>query len=102
MVEHVNDKENGHSESVIALSLADLSVWCFACDEYITDPKLEGVFQEFHLDKFGTLPSDNLHKRVETGGQVTIMLERDNQTRYGAEQGGDEWSDEKGCRRTEK
>lgn len=86
MVDHANDRDNDHSVSVIAISLADLSVWCFACDEYITHPKLESVFQQFHMDKFGVLPSDNLHAPPEHNGRMTLVVEEGHRTGSGSTQ----------------
>jgi len=45
----------------IALSFSDLSVWCYACESYIRNPKLSHSFQLAHEDKFlqkpGTAPT---------------------------------------------
>lgn len=77
MVDHVKDKSNEHSGTVIAISLADLSTWCFACDDYITHPKLEIVFREFHRGKFGAFPTKSLHTTgTEPQGMVLIVEEK--------------------------
>lgn len=57
MVTHSGEGEH----PVVALGLADLSVWCFDCDSYVTGPSLEPVFREMHLGKFGVYPSGSLH-----------------------------------------
>lgn len=62
MVSHVSDEFHDHTKSVIAISMADLSVWCFICDEYITHPKLQPILREFHLGKFGKAPSSQLYE----------------------------------------
>lgn len=59
MLKHWQDK-NG-CKSVIAISTVDLSVWCFDCDEYITNPKLNKVYSRLHRLKFGDSPAGNLH-----------------------------------------
>ncbi|PXF47881.1 Histone deacetylase 6 [Gracilariopsis chorda] len=61
MVEHAEDTDRETEHPVIAISLSDLSVWCFLCDEYVTHPKLEEPFREFHRGKFGKYPSGRLH-----------------------------------------
>lgn len=78
MVDHVNDESNEHSKAVIAISLADLSAWCFACDDYITHPKLEPVFSEFHRDKFGSAPTGGLH--CSAGGDAVVLTMEENTT----------------------
>ncbi|CDF38791.1 unnamed protein product [Chondrus crispus] len=74
MVAHANDAGSDHAAAVIAISLADLSIWCFACDDYITHPKLEPIFREFHLGKFGRAPTGELHSaNNEAHGAVLTM-----------------------------
>lgn len=67
-------KNNGHD--CIAVSVADLSFWCFSCDEYITHPKVEDVFRQVHWGKFGCLPSGELHGAAE-GLSMTLVEDRD-------------------------
>lgn len=55
---HVNDESNSHSSSVVAICLDNLSVWCFACEDYVTHSKVEPVFRELHRGMFGSLPSE--------------------------------------------
>lgn len=43
-------KESRHC---IALSLSDLSVWCYDCDAYILHPDLEKIIAMAHLNKHG-------------------------------------------------
>jgi len=38
---------------VVCASLMDLSFWCFACDSYVTSPKLTPIFNSLHNLKFG-------------------------------------------------
>lgn len=61
MVQHVSSEDEGCG-GVIAMSAADLSVWCFQCDAYITHDKLEQPFRELHHLKFGYYPDASLHK----------------------------------------
>lgn len=60
MLKHWESDEND-CKSVIAISTVDLSVWCFDCDEYITNPKLNKVYRRFHCLKFGHSPAVDLH-----------------------------------------
>lgn len=66
MVEHwkdgneESDNKNG-CRNVIAMSTVDLSTWCFECDEYVTNPKLNTVYRKLHRLKFGTAPVTDLH-----------------------------------------
>uniref|UniRef100_A0A0N5A7K1 UBP-type domain-containing protein n=1 Tax=Syphacia muris TaxID=451379 RepID=A0A0N5A7K1_9BILA len=50
----------GHAEShwmstrhSMALSLCDLSVWCYACDSYVHNQKLLPAKDSVYLSKFG-------------------------------------------------
>lgn len=61
MLQHANDRSASSCAPVVAIGLADLSAWCFACDDYVTHPKLEPVFRELHRGKFGSLPDGTLH-----------------------------------------
>eukprot|EP00177_Eucheuma_denticulatum_P003806 GFKZ01006880.1.p1 GENE.GFKZ01006880.1~~GFKZ01006880.1.p1 ORF type:complete len:195 (+),score=16.13 GFKZ01006880.1:383-967(+) len=75
MVEHAREKreEGGH---MIGLGLADLSVWCFECEEYVTHAKVEGVFREMHWGKFGCWPGGELHGGVaEMGNGVLLEMQ---------------------------
>ncbi|XP_064398021.1 histone deacetylase 6-like [Halichondria panicea] len=49
MVQH--NEQSGHC---VALSLADISAWCFKCDSYIDNPVLNPAKNSAHLSKFGT------------------------------------------------
>lgn len=54
MLEHVEN--SGHC---VALSLGDLSFWCFKCDAYLDVykiPELQPLYSECHLAKFGERP----------------------------------------------
>lgn len=75
MVQHAEDKEKEKEHPVIALSLSDLSVWCFLCDEYVTHPKLEKPFREFHRGKFGHFPSGRLHDVSTILDEPKIIVE---------------------------
>jgi hypothetical protein len=45
---------NTASGHLIAMSFSDLSVWCYACDDYITDPYINrGPLSALHQLKFG-------------------------------------------------
>lgn len=37
----------------LALSLADLSVWCYACEAYVDNARLYRYKNAAHVDKFG-------------------------------------------------
>lgn len=41
------------SDHPLALSFADLSVWCYKCDSYIDNPRLFKYKNLAHLSKFG-------------------------------------------------
>lgn len=41
------------SDHALALSFADLSVWCFKCENYIDNPILYKYKNLAHIDKFG-------------------------------------------------
>lgn len=57
----------------IAISLADLSVWCFACDAYIAAPSLAPAIDALHQMKFGVVrPSQIQH----TDEELRLINER--------------------------
>jgi len=47
MVDH--GERTGHS---MVLSYSDLSVWCYGCDSYVNNEKLEGIKKAAYKDKF--------------------------------------------------
>ncbi|XP_015110573.1 histone deacetylase 6 [Diachasma alloeum] len=52
----VNQHAVVHGESLehpIALSLTDLSVWCYGCEAYVDNPKVYTARNRVHLAKFG-------------------------------------------------
>jgi len=75
MVFHVQENVGKDTHDVIAMGLADLSVWCFTCDEYITHPKLEDTFRIMHQAKFYALPSSQLHVSQDAAPAITMMLD---------------------------
>lgn len=61
MLKHASNQTAASCTPVVAMSLADLSTWCFVCDDYITHPKLEIPFRELHHAKIGQYPQAALH-----------------------------------------
>jgi len=51
MVGH--SKESGHQ---LAMSFADLSIWCYACESYVRNEKLFEAFAAAYKDKFNEEP----------------------------------------------
>ncbi|XP_035701530.1 histone deacetylase 6 isoform X3 [Folsomia candida] len=49
----MHSSECGHP---IALSFADLSIWCYACESYVRNEKLFEAFAAAHKDKFNEEP----------------------------------------------
>ncbi|KJE94191.1 ADP-ribosylglycohydrolase [Capsaspora owczarzaki ATCC 30864] len=47
----------GEASHPIVLSLADHSIWCYACDSYITHPLLTPWYEHIYRFKFGTTPA---------------------------------------------
>jgi uncharacterized UBP type Zn finger protein len=59
-------KESGHN---IALSLRDLSVWCYTCDRYIKNSNLENILEYAHYCKFpDEVPTPKLKQKVISTG----------------------------------
>lgn len=85
MVAHASGPGNDHSAVVIAISLSDLSFWCFACDDYITNPKLEAIFRQFHRGKFGNFPSGTLHISDDPVHKITLMTDTSKDNENGAD-----------------
>lgn len=52
----------------LTLSFADLSVWCYKCENYIDNPRLFKYKNLAHLDKFG-------EEMVWSYGSDTLLLE---------------------------
>lgn len=63
MVQHSENMrsvgENGHD--VVAISTADLSCWCFLCDDYVTNAKLNDAYDAMHALKFGRPAAFRVH-----------------------------------------
>ena len=58
---HVAAHALAHSHScghAIAVSMADLSVWCYECDCYVAAPKLAPLLDALHEMKFGVVRPD--------------------------------------------
>ncbi|KAL6080520.1 Deacetylase sirtuin-type domain-containing protein [Balamuthia mandrillaris] len=63
MVSH--NEASGHQ---IAASYSDLSVWCYACESYITHPTLANLLKRMSMSKFGDAGTGGrytAHKTVE-------------------------------------
>lgn len=58
---HATDEFHDHTNAVIAISLADFSVWCFSCDACVAHPKVEPVLREFQQGKLGIASSRQFH-----------------------------------------
>ncbi|KAH8547482.1 histone deacetylase 6-like protein [Umbelopsis sp. PMI_123] len=50
----------------IALSLSDLSVWCYQCDEYITSPLVDNLKRRVYILKFNVSPPEASELDVAT------------------------------------
>ena len=53
---YVNEHMVGHNSASgheLAISMADLSVWCYACDYYVDNAKLFPAKNALHKSKFG-------------------------------------------------
>jgi hypothetical protein len=48
-----------NEEHTCAISLSDLSVWCYACESYVVDDCTYDLINQIHIEKFG-------HGRNET------------------------------------
>jgi len=55
-------ERSGHA---IAVSLSDLSVWCFSCDAYIAAPTLAPLLDALHEMKFGNVRPDAIQRTEE-------------------------------------
>ncbi|KAG9295865.1 hypothetical protein G9A89_006604 [Geosiphon pyriformis] len=56
---YVNGHMSQHNEEAhhpLAISLSDLSTWCYACDDYVTSPTLKTLEIAFYVSKFGSMP----------------------------------------------
>jgi len=51
-----HNSETGHN---LAISLQDLNIWCYACDNYVLNNDLSNVYKTFHFAKFGRVPGED-------------------------------------------
>eukprot|EP00301_Raphidiophrys_heterophryoidea_P002840 c11310_g1_i3.p1 GENE.c11310_g1_i3~~c11310_g1_i3.p1 ORF type:complete len:610 (-),score=118.29 c11310_g1_i3:95-1924(-) len=63
---HVNQHAVAHFEKAnhaVVMGFADLSFWCYACEDYITSahPCLRPFYTAAHVAKFGELPGSRQH-----------------------------------------
>ncbi len=77
---YVNEHGLLHSASndghVVCLSLADLSVWCHACGEYVDaggDDDVWAAADAAHKAKFGGQPMPRRNKEQGGGGPTILM-----------------------------
>ncbi|KAH8247955.1 hypothetical protein KR038_010868 [Drosophila bunnanda] len=100
---YVNEHMQMHSlcsDHPLALSLSDLSVWCYACSAYLDHPRLYAFLNAAHMDKFqepmawtyacqrredgcyGLGPDgrnvDDIPGSSSSAGNIYIQLERNN------------------------
>jgi len=67
MLQHHHTEGGQHQ---VCLSLADLSIWCNACQQYLdtfANPTLRAVFLYFHKLKFANLPPQALQRQNSLG-----------------------------------
>jgi NAD-dependent SIR2 family protein deacetylase len=57
----------------VAISLADLSVWCFACDAYVAAPSLAPAIDALHQMKFGVVRPNQIEHTEE---ELRLINER--------------------------
>jgi NAD-dependent SIR2 family protein deacetylase len=57
----------------VAISLADLSVWCFACDAYVAAPSLAPAIDALHHMKFGVVRPNQIQHTEE---ELRLINER--------------------------
>ena len=65
-------EHNGATRHAIALSWSDLSVWCFACEQYIDSSALYELRQAVYTAKHGHAPSDE-DPFAAMGMQITFQ-----------------------------
>jgi mono-ADP-ribosyltransferase sirtuin 6 len=53
-------KHNTDTQHCLAISLADLNIWCYACDSYVMNRELSNAYKTFHLAKHGSIPGENI------------------------------------------
>jgi len=68
---HAAKHANANAEHCVAVSLSDMSVWCFPCDSYITHPPLKPLLAALSAAKFAPPPNgdaevDGLQDRLAT------------------------------------
>ena len=65
----VHNSTSGHQ---LAISMADLSVWCYACDYYVDNAKLFPAKNALHKSKFGEEMPQSVAVDVSTNPQLEI------------------------------
>ena len=67
-------RESGHS---LALSISDLSIWCYACSKYIKSESLSGILSAAYAAKFPAEPRPpSRHQVFRTGVCYDPITER--------------------------
>ena len=61
--EHYEHPSGDFADHCVALSLSDLSFWCYACDSYITSPALQKLRVKFASVKFAGV--DNVNNNAD-------------------------------------
>lgn len=78
MAHHVA-AENGCTAKIV-VSWADLSVWCYPCESYVSSESVQEVLGKLHKSKFGVeigeevITVQGLRGKTESGGATIVMV----------------------------
>eukprot|EP01087_Luapelamoeba_hula_P019697 TRINITY_DN6563_c0_g1_i1.p1 TRINITY_DN6563_c0_g1~~TRINITY_DN6563_c0_g1_i1.p1 ORF type:complete len:603 (+),score=91.58 TRINITY_DN6563_c0_g1_i1:91-1899(+) len=69
---HMQEHASTHTNHNICASYSDLSLWCFACESYITDPMFRPLLNMMANEKFGSRSEDKKGGGAASGGGLDI------------------------------
>jgi uncharacterized UBP type Zn finger protein len=63
----VDESPNSRLGHICAMSLGDLSIWCFACDAYVEHPRLKALAERMEKAKFGEASGSAAQSAITPG-----------------------------------
>jgi mono-ADP-ribosyltransferase sirtuin 6 len=67
-----------NEDHAVGISMADLSCWCYRCEDYVVDHCVDALVREIHKDKFDYYPGE----RVSNEGEPVEILNKPRSTSH--------------------
>ncbi|KAJ8655471.1 hypothetical protein O0I10_008757 [Lichtheimia ornata] len=64
---HMVDHFEQAKDHAVCLSYSDLSIWCFQCESYIANERLQGIKEVAYIAKFGEAPPNQSTIKIVDG-----------------------------------